>query len=133
MFELGYEDVDLDDICSARHCHVSSFSLHRRRRLGQCRNDQDVRRDATEAPQPCSWISGRGLLLSSNQTDGYDRGARHGPTAPDWDSPVPMAVWRTLLWPRNQWLTSEPVWNGACSSMSVTKCLICKAVPMRSH
>jgi len=54
MFELDYEDVDLDHICSARHCHVSSFFLHRRRRLGQCRNGQDVQPNATEVPQPCS-------------------------------------------------------------------------------
>jgi len=29
MFELGYDDIDLDYICSARHFHVSSFFLHR--------------------------------------------------------------------------------------------------------
>ena len=27
--ELGYEDIDLDYICSARHFHMSSFFLHR--------------------------------------------------------------------------------------------------------
>jgi len=29
MFELSYEDIDLDYICSARHFHISSFFLHR--------------------------------------------------------------------------------------------------------
>jgi sugar/nucleoside kinase (ribokinase family) len=29
MFELGYDDIDLDYICSARHFHLSSFFLHR--------------------------------------------------------------------------------------------------------
>jgi sugar/nucleoside kinase (ribokinase family) len=29
MFELGYEDIDLDYVCSARHFHMSSFFLHR--------------------------------------------------------------------------------------------------------
>jgi len=29
MFDLGYQDIDLDYICSARHFHMSSFFLHR--------------------------------------------------------------------------------------------------------
>lgn len=29
MFELRYEDLDLDYICSARHLHVSSYFLHK--------------------------------------------------------------------------------------------------------
>ena len=29
MYELAYEDIDLDYVCSARHFHMSSFFLHR--------------------------------------------------------------------------------------------------------